>query len=108
VVNVSTLTTNKGFQAFVFLQALDVMTTLTGFSCGLGEANPVISRFFPALGLLSGLLVGKLLMVLVIVGFMTLRSSVNTEKGWRFVNTLFSLLVIWNSTLILLRLFHVA
>jgi hypothetical protein len=106
--NVSTPTMSKGIQKFAVHQVFDVLTTLVGFTCGLVEANPAIKQFFPALGLLTGLLVGKLLPVLVIVGFMTLRSSVNTEKGWRFVNTLFSLLVIWNSLLILLRLFHVA
>jgi hypothetical protein len=86
------------------LQALDVLTTLVGFACGLNEANPAISYFFPAMGSLVGLVLAKLLMISLVVGFMWYR---RIEK-WSFVNTCFSLLVIWNSVLILLRLFHVA
>jgi len=94
--------TNNGVQRFAMLQALDVMTTLAGFTCGLGEANPAISHFFPAMGPLAGLVLAKILTVSLIVGFMAYR---RIEK-WSFVNTCFSLLVIWNSALILLRLFH--
>lgn len=46
------------------LQALDVLTTLAGFTCGLGEANPAINQFFPAMGPLAGLLLAKSLTVI--------------------------------------------
>lgn len=106
MINVSTLMNQKSFRRFAVLQGLDVATTLVGFLVGCNEANPAISHFFPALGPLVGLLVGKVLTVLVILMFLN-RPSVGTENGWRFVNILFSLLILWNLVMIGLRVFSV-
>ena len=92
-----------GFKRFAALQVLDLQSTLVGFNCGMVEANPAINHFFPGMGVVAGLMFGKLLMVLLLVGFMWFR---NVER-WAFVNILFGLLVCWNSTLIGLRLCHV-
>ena len=98
---ISRLIVNRSrFYRFLFLQALDLETTLIGFSVGCVEANPAIAHFFPALGPLVGLLVGKLLTVSVILGYMMNSEKANTEKGWKFVNGLFTLLIVWNTAII--------
>ena len=97
MVNTSTLTMNRSrIERFVTLQVLDLGTTLIGFCAGCAEANPAINHFFPTLGPLVGLFVGKLLMVSVILGFMLNRPTACTDKGWKAVNSAFTVLIVWN------------
>lgn len=91
-------------KTFFDLQVLDVLTTIIGNDFGLKEGNPEIAVLFPTLGFFFGLLVGKILFVSVLL-FIILRICKNPR--WNFVNSLFGILILWNSSLILLRVFHV-
>lgn len=96
----SGLDTFKNWKGFAALQFLDILTTVAGFSIGLVEANPIISHFFPIIGPVVGLFFGKLLTISFILCYMTYKKSTK----WVFVNYLFFALIIWNSSLITLRL----
>lgn len=50
------------FQIFLFLQVLDLLTTIIVLQRGGYEANPVVRQFFSA-GTLEGLVLSKLLVV---------------------------------------------
>jgi hypothetical protein len=104
MVKLFTLTSSKNLGRFATLQVFDVVTTLVGFGIGLGEANPAIGHFLPSLGPLVGLMVGKLLTVSVIIGYMMSRPKANTDKGWNFINAGFALVVSWNLIAISIRL----
>jgi len=51
------------FQVFVFLQFLDVLTTLGVLQQGGYEANPIVNKLMMALGSFNGLVLAKLLVV---------------------------------------------
>ena len=106
---VSTFTENRSrVNRFLFLQAVDLETTLIGFSCGCVEMNPAIAHFFPACGPLVGLFVGKFLTVMAILLFMANNPNAATDKGWKFTNRLFTLLIVWNVAVISIRLLGIA
>jgi hypothetical protein len=78
-------------QTFVFLQLVDLLTTIMGLKWGSQEFNPFI-RSLMQVGLLEGLLACKLL-VLVLAGVMIWYERVRVLL---VVNYIFAALVIWN------------
>jgi len=88
-----------GLQFFLLLQLLDVATTAVGFSVGLGEASPFIRSLMQA-GPMTGLLASKLI-ALMLAAFCIRTSRYNVI---RYVNVWYSALVVWNVTLIVVRL----
>jgi hypothetical protein len=88
--------TKRQLVVFAGLQGLDVMTTIAGLAFGAGEANFVIARFFPMLGPVSGLIVGKLLTVALIFALLRFKPGANTKNGWSVMNAGFGLVVLSN------------
>ena len=81
----------RTLELFVFLQILDVLTTLLGLRLGAAEANPAI-RFMMTAGPVAGLIMGKSLAfgigaVCVVTGRMR-------AIGW--LNYWCAALVTWN------------
>jgi uncharacterized protein DUF5658 len=80
---------------FIFLQILDVLTTLIGLRLGAGEASVFVARLMH-LGPLPGLMISKILavmLVLIALGFRQPRVVV-------LANYWFAALVTWNLALI--------
>ncbi len=86
-------------QLFVFLQALDVLTTLIGFKLGAAEASPFVRALLHA-GPTAGLLLSKL------VGLTLCGICVYTHRYRliRWANYWYSFLAIWNLSVILLAM----
>ena len=80
------------FELFLFLQVLDVMTTLTALRLGGQELNPFIQRMMTLAGSVEGLLLCKLLVIaMAVVVLWRGRQRVVVT-----VNYLFAFLVVWN------------
>ena len=79
---------------FVFLQALDVLTTLIGLRLGAGEASLFISRLM-SIGPLPALMVSKILAVILVVIAMRRYPRIVV-----MVNFWFAAVVTWNLALI--------
>jgi hypothetical protein len=78
-------------QVFLYLQVLDVITTLLGLRMGAGEASPFI-RMLMTFGPVTGLLGAKL------VGFALGAYCVATRRfrTIQIVNYFFAALILWN------------
>lgn len=76
---------------FVYLQILDVVSTLIGFSLGNTEASPFI-RFLVRFGPLSGLLISKL----IAAGVAGLCVTLHRPRLIRWINLWYAALVVWN------------
>jgi hypothetical protein len=83
-------------QVFIYLQLLDVITTLVGMRLGLSEASPFI-RWLMRLGPAAGLVASKLL-ALVLCGACI---WLNKRHLVRWINYWYAGLVVWNMMLIL-------
>lgn len=94
--------------ALVFLQIMDVTTTLIFLSLGLKEAHPLfrwtISQFGPIWGLFWKL---PAVLVLVALGFFfqKKRNRFNLTKVINWVNVLFAFVVLWNTVAIAAKLY---
>jgi len=88
-----------GLQIFLFLQLMDVVTTLLGFEVGLGEASPFI-RYLMHLSPTVGVLASKI--VAIALAAFCIRSG--RYQVIRYVNYWYAALVVWNLTLILFGL----
>lgn len=86
-------------QVFLYLQVLDLMTTLVGFKLGLNEASPFI-RLLISAGPMAGVLASK--GIAVGLGAICLHSRRVHLIAW--INYWYAALVMWNLYLIL----HVA
>ncbi len=86
-------------EVFVYLQLLDVLTTMIGFLLGLGEASPFI-RWLMQMGPLSGLLASKAIAVLL-GGYCVWQKRFQVIK---LINYWYAALVVWNLYLIFLVL----
>lgn len=78
-------------EVFLYLQVLDVVSTLIGFSLGNTEASPFI-RLLIQWGPVTGLIVSKLFAVACLSACILL-------KRWEFIrwiNYWYSALVLWN------------
>lgn len=90
------LTDNSAsLQLFLYLQLLDLITTLLGFRMGLSEASPFI-HFLMQFGILGGLLGSK--MVGVVIGAFCVWRRRFRVIG--LINYWYAALVIWNLFLI--------
>jgi hypothetical protein len=78
-------------QLFVYLQALDFVTTLVGFRLGAAEASPFISFLMHA-GPVTGLLVSKLLALALGAACFYLRK----RHVLRWASYWYAALVMWN------------
>lgn len=82
---------------FVYLQVLDLLTTLVGFRVGASEASPFIAKMIaatsPAMGVVASKIVG------LILGTVCL--SMNKSHLVRWINYWYAGLVVWNLFMIL-------
>jgi hypothetical protein len=78
-------------EVFLYLQILDILTTLIGFSLGNGEASPFI-RLMVRWGPVSGLLVSKLVAVAVASVCLMLRR----RRLIHWINYWYAAVVVWN------------
>jgi len=83
-------------EIFVYLQLLDLMTTLVGFKLGAQEASPFI-RWLLAAGPATGVIASKLVAVLL-AGFCVWRQKHHLV---RWINYWYAALVVWNLCIIL-------
>jgi hypothetical protein len=83
-------------EGFIFLQVLDVMSTLAGFSLGNMEASPFV-RFLIHWGPVTGLVLSKLLAA----AMMLLCISLKRWELIRWINYWYAGLVVWNLYIIL-------
>lgn len=83
-------------QVFVYLQLLDLLTTLVGFRFGAAEASPFIRVLMHA-GPAAGVIVSKVL-ALGLGGF-----CIYKRKFWvlRLITYWYSLLIVWNLMIML-------
>jgi Domain of unknown function (DUF5658) len=83
-------------QVFIYLQLLDLLTTLVGFRMGAAEASPFI-RLLMHLGPAAGVAVSKIL-ALALGGWCVYR------KKWNLIRVItfwYSGLVVWNLMILL-------
>jgi len=85
--------------AFLYLQVLDVLTTLVGFSLGNIEGSPFV-RLMIHWGPVTGLAVSKL----VAIGLAAVCFAFKKPSLIRVINYWYAALVIWNLTTILVVL----
>jgi len=78
-------------EVFLYLQVLDILTTLIGFSLGNGEASPMV-RLLIRWGPLNGLLISKIVAVTVAGVCLMLRR----RKLILWINYWYAAVVAWN------------
>jgi len=78
-------------EVFLYLQILDILTTLIGFSLGNGEASPFV-RLMVRWGPLNGLLLSKILAV----GLATACLLLRRRKLIHWINYWYATVVAWN------------
>ena len=78
-------------EVFLYLQVLDILTTLIGFSLGNAEASPIV-RFMIRWGPLKGLLLSKILAVGVAAACLLLRK----RKLILWINYWYAAVMVWN------------
>ncbi|MBI4908507.1 MAG: hypothetical protein HY820_33115 [Acidobacteria bacterium] len=83
-------------EVFLYLQVLDVLTTMVGLRMGLGEASPFI-RWLMDLGPFPGLMASKVIAA-VLCGFCVWQRR---HHIIRLINYWYAALVVWNLCLIL-------
>ncbi len=76
---------------FVYLQILDIASTLIGFSLGNAEASPFI-RLLVRWGPVTGLLLSKL----IAVGLAAVCVAMKRGALVRWINYWYAALVLWN------------
>lgn len=77
---------------FVVLQVLDILTTLAAFHFGGFEANPLVARLTRELGVTGGLVGGKVMALLIVLGV--------RKRVW-VVNLFYAAVVLWNLYVVL-------
>jgi hypothetical protein len=85
-------------QVFLYLQVLDLLTTLLGFRLGASEASPFIRVLMHA-GPTTGVILSKFLAI----GLGALCVVLNRAHLIRWISYWFAVLVIWNLCVILSR-----
>ena len=78
-------------ELFVYLQVLDILTTLVGFSLGNLEASPFV-RLAVQLGPLNGLIVSKMFAVALAAACLALKR----RHLIRWINYWYGALALWN------------
>jgi hypothetical protein len=84
------------FQIFIYLQLLDLMTTLIGFKLGAGEASPFV-RMLMHVGPAAGVIASKV----IAMGLAGLCVYLKKNHLVRYANYWYSALVLWNLTILL-------
>ncbi len=84
---------------FVYLQLLDLMTTVLGLRLGLGEASPFV-RWLMGVGPVAGVVLSKG----VALGLGAICLAYGKRRIMIWINYWFAALVVWNLTLIIHRL----
>jgi hypothetical protein len=79
------------YQIFIYLQLLDLLTTLLGFRLGAAEASPFI-RLMMHVGPATGVIASKVLAL----GIAGLCFYMNKSHVIRWISYWFGALVIWN------------
>jgi hypothetical protein len=87
-------------EVFLYLQILDILTTLIGFRLGSGEASPFV-RLLVQFGPTEGLLLSKIVAVGIAATCLLLRK----RKLIMWINYWYAALVVWNLYTIL-RVLH--
>jgi len=90
------------YQVFVYLQLLDLLTTLLGFRLGAAEASPFLRLMMHA-GPLNGVIVSKVLAL----GIGALCIYTNKSHVIRWISYWYGGLVIWNLMVMLVASGHV-
>ncbi len=83
-------------QVFLYLQLLDVLTTLLGFRLGAAEASPFI-RLLMHFGPATGVLCSKV--IALVLGGVCI--ALNKYSLLRWINYWYAALVVWNLSVIL-------
>jgi multisubunit Na+/H+ antiporter MnhE subunit len=83
-------------EVFLYLQVLDILSTLIGFSLGTGEASPFI-RLLIRWGPVTGLIVSKIFAACLAA----LCLYLNKRVLIRYINYWYAVLVVWNLATIL-------
>ena len=78
-------------EVFLYLQVLDILSTLIGFSLGNPEASPFI-RLLIRWGPVPGLILSKIFAV----GLAALCLKLNKRVLIRYINYWYAALVVWN------------
>jgi hypothetical protein len=84
------------YQIFIYLQLLDLLTTLVGFKVGVGEASPFIRMMMHA-GPTTGVVISKLLAL----GLGAFCVWANKAHVVRWISYWYSGLIVWNLTVML-------
>ena len=79
------------YQVFIYLQLLDLLTTLVGFRIGAQEASPFI-RLMMGMGPGTGVVISKVLAL----GLGAFCIWTNKAKVIRWVTYWYSALIVWN------------
>jgi hypothetical protein len=85
------------FQIFIYLQVLDLLTTLVGFKMGAAEASPFIRMLVHA-GPVAGVALSKL----IALGLAGLCLYAGKNKILRLATYWYGALVVWNLVIILM------
>jgi hypothetical protein len=83
-------------EIFLYLQVLDILTTLVGFSLGVTEASPFIQLMI-RWGPLRGLLISKI----VAAGLAGACLAMRKRNLIRWINYWYAALVLWNLSITL-------
>jgi len=79
------------YHIFIYLQLLDLLTTLVGFRVGAAEASPFI-RMLMHVGPTAGVVVSKVLAL----GIGALCVSLNKAHLIRWISYWYGALIVWN------------
>jgi hypothetical protein len=80
---------------FVWLQVLDLTTTLIVLAMGGHENNPIVAHIM-AVGPIEGILLAKL----AVIGIAAAGAAMRKNRGLRVANLAFSGVVAWNISVI--------
>jgi hypothetical protein len=84
------------YQIFIYLQLLDLLTTLVGFRVGAAEASPFI-RMLMHVGPAAGVVISKVLAL----GIGGLCVAVNKHHLIRWISYWYGGLIVWNLMIML-------
>jgi uncharacterized protein DUF5658 len=82
---------------FVWLQILDLLTTLYAFHAGAIEVNPLVARLAVSFGRFGGVLMSKVIAILIAMGV--------RRRLW-IINVIYIVIVGWNLIMIAGMILH--
>ena len=86
---------NRSFVAFIFLQILDVLTTVTGLRMGADEGSVFINRIMH-FGTIPALLMSKALSLVLVTAVV----AFGRKRLMRWLNFWYAAVVTWNLAII--------